>query len=92
MLFNRISTSKQLPEEGFQRDLFTGVINTEKVGIITTIQRIVEQVFMDALGHPGIEDEDDCPMIKSLLLPGLRSFCSALKGCINIKLFFIIKN
>lgn len=35
---------------------------------------------MDALAHPGSEGEDDCPMIKNLLLPGLRSFCSALKG------------
>ena len=72
--------SKQLPEEGFQKDLYTGVIDTMKVGIITSVQRIVEQVFMDALAHPGPEGEDDCSMIKSLLLPGLRSFCSALKG------------
>ena len=50
------------------------------MGVIASIQRIVEFVFMDALAHPGIEDEDNCPMIKSLLLPGLRSFCSALKG------------
>ncbi|KAG5322537.1 DYH5 protein, partial [Pseudoatta argentina] len=76
----RISVSKQLPEEGFQKDLYTGVIDTMKVGIITSVQRIVEQVFMDALAHPGAEGEDDCSMIKSLLLPGLRSFCSALKG------------
>ncbi|XP_063990451.1 dynein axonemal heavy chain 5 [Diachasmimorpha longicaudata] len=77
----RINTSKQLPEEGFQKDLFTGVISIHKVGIITTIQRVVEHVFMDALAHPGGEEEEDCPMIKSLLLPGLRSFCSALKVC-----------
>lgn len=77
---SRISISKQLPEEGFQKDLYTGVIDTKKVGIITAIQRVVERVFMDALAHPGSEGEDDCPMIKSLLLPGLRSFCSALKG------------
>lgn len=76
----RISVSKQLPEEGFQKDLYTGVIDTMKVSIITSIQRVVEQVFMDALAHPGAEGEDDCSMIKSLLLPGLRSFCSALKG------------
>lgn len=76
----RINTSKQLPEEGFHRDLYCGVIDTAKVSIIASIQRVVEQVFMDALAHPGGEDEDDCPMIKSLLLPGLRSFCSALKG------------
>lgn len=62
-----------------------------KVGIITSIQRIVEQVFMDALAHPGAEGEDDCSMIKSLLLPGLRSFCSALKGTFansNYKFYF----
>ncbi|XP_076639069.1 dynein axonemal heavy chain 1 isoform X1 [Colletes latitarsis] len=80
----RISISKQLPEEGFQKDLYTGVIDTKKVGIITTIQRVVEYVFMDALAHPGLEGEDDCSMIKSLLLPGLRSFCSALKVCEQI--------
>ncbi|XP_066590394.1 dynein axonemal heavy chain 5 [Prorops nasuta] len=80
----RISTSKQLPEEGFQKDLYTGVIDTKKVGIIATIQRIVERVFMDALAHPGFEGDDDCPMIKNLLLPGLRSFCSALKVCEEI--------
>lgn len=78
--FIRLNVSKQLPEEGFQKDLYTGVIDTMKVGIITAIQRVVEYVFMDALAHPGSEGEDDCPMIKSLLLPGLRSFCSALKG------------
>lgn len=77
---NRINTAKQLPEEGFHKDLYTGVIDTAKVGVIASIQRIVDQVFMDALAYPGTEDEDDCPMIKSLLLPGLRSFCSALKG------------
>ncbi|KAG5316099.1 DYH5 protein, partial [Acromyrmex insinuator] len=82
----RISVSKQLPEEGFQKDLYTGVIDTMKVGIITSVQRIVEQVFMDALAHPGAEGEDDCSMIKSLLLPGLRSFCSALKVCEKVAL------
>lgn len=78
--FSRLNVSKQLPEEGFQKDLYTGVIDTKKVGIITAIQRVVEYVFMDALAHPGSEGEDDCPMIKTLLLPGMRSFCSALKG------------
>ncbi|TGZ53817.1 Dynein heavy chain 5, axonemal, partial [Temnothorax longispinosus] len=82
----RISVSKQLPEEGFQKDLYTGVIDTMKIGIITSVQRIVEQVFMDALAHPGAEGEDDCSMIKSLLLPGLRSFCSALKVCEKVAL------
>ncbi|RLU25661.1 hypothetical protein DMN91_001818 [Ooceraea biroi] len=80
----RISVSKQLPEEGFHKDLYTGIIDTMKVGIVTSIQRIVEQVFMDALAHPGTEDE--CSMIKSLLLPGLRSFCSALKVCEKVAL------
>ncbi|CAG5099433.1 Similar to DNAH5: Dynein heavy chain 5 [Cotesia congregata] len=82
----RINTAKQLPEEGFQKDLYTGVIDTAKVSILASIQRVVEQVFMDALAHPGGEDEDDCPMIKSLLLPGLRSFCSALKVCEQVAL------
>lgn len=64
-----------------------------KIGIITSVQRIVEQIFMDALAHPGVEGEDDCSMIKSLLLPGLRSFCSALKGTLqtHINLIFHIK-
>lgn len=80
MRTQRISVSKPLPEEGFQKDLYTGVIDTMKVGVLTSIQRVVEQVFMDALAHSGTEGEDDCSMIKNLLLPGLRSFCSALKG------------
>lgn len=79
-----INIAKQLPEEGFQKDLFTGVIDAVNVGIIPYIQRVIERVFMDALAHPGVEDEDDCPMIKSILLPGLRSFCSALKGVIKL--------
>ncbi|XP_008556957.2 dynein axonemal heavy chain 5 [Microplitis demolitor] len=82
----RINTTKQLPEEGFQKDLYTGVIDTTKISILASIQRVVEQVFMDALAHPGGEEEDDCPMIKSLLLPGLRSFCSALKVCEQVAL------
>ncbi|XP_011504753.1 PREDICTED: dynein heavy chain 5, axonemal [Ceratosolen solmsi marchali] len=77
----RINITKQLPEEGFQKDLFTGVIDAKKIGIIPYIQRVIERVFMDALAHPGVEDEDNCPMIKTILLPGLRSFCSALKVC-----------
>lgn len=76
----RINITKQLPEEGFQKDLYTGVIDTSRVNIITYIQRVIERVFMDALAHPGAEDMEDCPMVKNLLLPGLRSFCSALKG------------
>lgn len=37
---------------------------------------------MEALAHPSTEDDEDgkCPMVKNQLLPGLRSFCSALKG------------
>lgn len=38
---------------------------------------------MEALAHPSPDTEDDaasCPMVKSQLLPALRSFCSALKG------------
>lgn len=41
---------------------------------------------MEALAHPSPDSEDDaanCPMVKNLLLPGLRSFCSALKGISN---------
>lgn len=79
-LFLRINLSKQLPEEGFQKDLYTGIIDTMKIGIVPSIQRVVENVFMEALAHSIGEGEDDCPMIKTLLLPGLRSFCSALKG------------
>lgn len=37
----RLNVSKQLPEEGFQKDLYTGVIDTKKVEIITAIQRVV---------------------------------------------------
>lgn len=79
-----INVSKQLPEDGFQKDLFTGVMDMNKVSVITYIQRVIEHVFMDALAHPGTEDDEDCSMIKTLLLPGLRSFCSALKGVLNI--------
>lgn len=86
----RINVSKQLPEEGFQKDLYTGIIDTMKGGVIPSIQRVVEQVFMDALAHPGADGEDDCPMIKTLLLPGLRSFCSALKG-IFIKINSLVR-
>ncbi|KAJ8672889.1 hypothetical protein QAD02_004150 [Eretmocerus hayati] len=77
----RISIAKQLPEEGFQKDLYTGVIDASRVGVVPYIQRVIERVFMDALAHPGNEEDEDCPMIKSVLLPGLRSFSSALKVC-----------
>lgn len=42
---------------------------------------------MEALAHPSPDTEDDtasCPMVKNQLLPALRSFCSALKGYLNI--------
>lgn len=51
---------------------------------MTSIERIVEFVFMQALAFPNAEMEDDdmgCSLIKSQLLPGLRSFCSALRVC-----------
>lgn len=53
------------------------------IGLVTSVQRIMENVFMDALAHPPPgEDEDDANylVIKNQLLPGLRSFCSALRG------------
>lgn len=50
--------------------------------MVTGIERIMECVYMEALAHPSTEDDEDgkCPMVKNQLLPGLRSFCSALKG------------
>nr|XP_036233287.1 dynein heavy chain 5, axonemal isoform X1 [Bactrocera oleae] len=80
----RVNTSKQLPEEGFQKDLYCGVIDAKNIGLVTSIERIVEYVFMQALAFPSLEgDEDDvsCGLIKGQLLPGLRSFCSALRVC-----------
>ncbi|KAL9890241.1 LOW QUALITY PROTEIN: dynein axonemal heavy chain 1 [Glossina fuscipes fuscipes] len=80
----RLNTSKQLPEEGFQKDLYCGIIDAENVGLVTSIERIVEHVFMQALAYPNTEgDEEDvsCGLIKGQLLPGLRSFCSALRVC-----------
>lgn len=59
------------------------MIDAQKVGLVTTIERIVECVFMEALAHPSSDVDDDaaqCPMVKNQLLPALRSFCSALKG------------
>lgn len=37
---------------------------------------------MEALAHPAFDEDEEssCPMLKNQLLPGLRSFCSALKG------------
>ncbi|XP_064553878.1 dynein axonemal heavy chain 5 isoform X1 [Drosophila montana] len=80
----RVNTSKQLPEEGFQKDLYCGVIDAKNIGLVTSIERIVEFVFMQALAFPSLEgDEEDvsCGLIKGQLLPGLRSFCSALRVC-----------
>jgi dynein heavy chain len=65
------------------QDLFCGIIDVTRVGLVTTIERIVEHVFMEALAHPAPDAEDDeanCPMVRNQLLPGLRSFCSALRG------------
>lgn len=50
---------------------------------MTAIERVMEHVYMSALAHPssdGDEDETRFPIVKNQLLPGLRSFCSALKG------------
>lgn len=62
---------------------FCGILNAEKVGLVTAIERVMEHVYMSALAHPssdGDEDETRFPIVKNQLLPGLRSFCSALKG------------
>ncbi|XP_075145766.1 dynein axonemal heavy chain 1 [Haematobia irritans] len=80
----RINTTKQLPEEGFQKDLFCGIIDAKNVGLVTSIERIIEYVFMQALAFPSLEGEEEdfsCGLIKGQLLPGLRSFCSALRVC-----------
>lgn len=63
---------------------FCGVIDTKRIGLITSIERIVEYVFMQALAYPNPETEDDdfsCSLVKTQLLPSLRSFCSALRVC-----------
>lgn len=63
---------------------YCGVIDAKGVGLVTSIERIVEFVFMQALAYPNAEVDDDdmgCSLIKSQLLPGLRSFCSALRVC-----------
>lgn len=69
------------------QDLFCGIIDAQRIGLVTTIERIVECVYMEALAHPSPDTEDEasnCPMVKNQLLPGLRSFCSALKGIKNV--------
>lgn len=63
---------------------FCGVIDASRIGLVASIERIVEYVFMQALAYPNPETEDDdigCSLIKGQLLPGLRSFCSALRVC-----------
>ncbi|XP_018911445.2 dynein axonemal heavy chain 5 [Bemisia tabaci] len=79
----RLNTGKQLPEEGFHKDLFCGIIDGAQIGLVTSVQRIMECVFMEALAHPAFDEDEEssCPMLKNQLLPGLRSFCSALKVC-----------
>ncbi|KAK9499797.1 hypothetical protein O3M35_002767 [Rhynocoris fuscipes] len=80
----RLNTTKQLPEEGFQKDLYCGVINSLNVGLVTTVQRVMEHVFMRALAQPSLENEEEevgASIVRDQLLPGLRSFCSALKVC-----------
>jgi dynein heavy chain len=65
------------------QDLFCGVVDGEHVGLVTSIERTMEFVFMEALAFPAPDAEDDdgnCPTVKNQLLPGLRSFCSALRG------------
>lgn len=63
---------------------FCGVIDAKSIGLVTSIERIVEYVFMQALAFPSLETDDEdvsCALIKGQLLPGLRSFCSALRVC-----------
>lgn len=70
---------------------YCGVIDTKRIGLVTSIERIVEFVFMQALAYPNSEtDEDDigCSLIKTQLLPGLRSFCSALRVCEQVCQYF----
>lgn len=68
------------------QDLYCGFVDSEQIGLVTAVERIIRHVFMEALAHPSPDCEDDsvnCPMIKNQLLPGLRSFCSALKGTVT---------
>ncbi|KAI4470547.1 male fertility factor kl5 [Holotrichia oblita] len=69
------------------QDLYCGIIDAQRIGLVTTIERIIEHVFMEALAHPSPDAEDDavnCPMVKNQLLPGLRSFCSTLRVCEDV--------
>lgn len=66
---------------------YSGVIDSKRIGLVTSIERIVEFIFMQALAYPNSEMEDDdigCSLIKGQLLPGLRSFCSALRVCEDV--------
>jgi len=90
----RLNTAKQLPEEGFHKDLICGTLDADKKGLVKSIAKIIEYVFIPALAIPQTgdepsDDQPDCPLIKSQLLPELRSFCSCLKG-INYDAIFII--
>lgn len=63
---------------------FCGIIDGRRIGLVASIERIVEFVVMQALAFPIPDSDDDdlgCSLIKSQLLPGLRSFCSALRVC-----------
>lgn len=63
---------------------YCGIIDARRVGLVISIERIVEHVFMQALAFPNPEVDDEeisCTLIKGQLLPGLRSFCSALRVC-----------
>ncbi|KAJ9598775.1 hypothetical protein L9F63_026690 [Diploptera punctata] len=57
------------------------------IGLVASVERTVEYVFMEALAFPSPdaeEDEGNCPTVKNQLLPGLRSFCSALRGLYTV--------
>jgi len=91
----RLNTAKQLPEEGFHKDLICGTLDAEKKGLVKSIAKIIEYVFIPALAIPQTgdepsDDQPDCPLIKSQLLPELRSFCSCLKGIIYNAIISII--
>ncbi|KAK4873406.1 hypothetical protein RN001_015435 [Aquatica leii] len=74
----RLNTSKQLPEEGFHKDLYCGIIDAERIGLVTAVERIIRHVYMEALAFPSIDCEDDaanCPMVKNQLLPVCEDVC-----------------
>ncbi|XP_031355650.1 dynein heavy chain 5, axonemal-like [Photinus pyralis] len=56
----RINTTKQLPEEGFHKDLYCGVIDAERIGLVTAVERIIRHVFMEALAFPISVCEEVC--------------------------------